>query len=135
MCLNHYDALGKAMEVLHEIERHKPEELPEEDEAVSIIAEVCADQEPDDGIWWYPHGMQRGESDIRDIGGNVKTRMLRERCEREAPIAPGKHHEREFAYEQAHREFQAEYLLELQRIEREESHKQHPEWWGERRQT
>lgn len=111
---NHIDGITDAAKLLNE-PGHKVH--PKADEVLSVMVANTDEDEQATPVYW--NDADRPQRDQRDPYAETERRMLEERCQEEGPIAPGTHHTRHEQYRKAHPEFPMQYLLELQRLERE----------------
>jgi hypothetical protein len=118
---NHIDGITDAAKLLSE---PGCKFQPTADEVLSVmVSNIDEDQE---AIPVYWNAAAKPKRDERDPYGNIERRMLTDKCEAEAHIAEGTHHDRREQYRKAHPEFAMEYLCELQAKEREELRKKCP---------
>jgi hypothetical protein len=130
--LNHIDAIEEAQATLNQMAYEERDQLPDETEGLSIIAQPIPEFEGDEVHYWPAMFYRRNEShDQRDPTGKIKRYMLSERHHK---TLGSEKHEADQQWEKDHLEFAVEYLLELQKREREElalklggANKQ--EWW------
>lgn len=116
--LNHNDAIADALKTLRAMEDTHPSQdhrlLCGADEGLTVIVQPLPEQDGDQPFYWKD--IPRPQIDDRDPYGNLQRAMLRSRHGDTSGLTENASSQK---WLREHPEFEMEYLIELQRLERE----------------
>lgn len=115
--LNHNDAIAEALLKLRQMEEEEDGKLPKATDGLAVIVQPLPESEDDQPLYlgWILQKEQRRET--RDPYGKIEHSMLNARAGKQSNGAAQR--EANQRWKKEHPEFALEYLLELQKLERQ----------------